>query len=259
MVIDCHTHIDLRPGSQTIPKDLIASIKKAGIDKALVFAGEIFQCSTEKLIAELTPFRDTLFPIGSTSPLSAKPDFKDLEDFLASENILGFKFYNGYEYFYPFDEIVRPFLRLLEKYRLPTFFHSGDPYSENKKAKLKYTHPLHLDDIAVDFPDLTIIIAHFGYPWIIDTAEVSYKNDNVFVDCSGMFYGKPTIEDKDVFHKIFYQFLEYGGEIDKLLFGTDWPFSDQESYVEIIGGLPITSQDKKKILYENALRIFNLR
>lgn len=255
MIIDSHVHLD----SENKAKDLILSMDKAGINKALVFVGELFNYSNEKLLLDSALFKERLFPLCSISPFSKeKPTLEQLEKWLANKEFYGLKFYTGYEHFYPADEIIRPYLQLAEKYNKPVIFHSGDTWNKAEGAKLKYSHPFNIDDLAVDMPDLKIIIAHFGYPWVMDAAEVVSKNKNVFTDCSGLFYKRPDRQDELVLKKAFADFLFYGGPSDKLLFGTDWSLADQSYYVKLISKLAVSAEDKKKILYKNALEIFKL-
>jgi predicted TIM-barrel fold metal-dependent hydrolase len=91
---------------------------------------------------------------------------------------------------------------------------------------------------------MNFIIAHMGYPWIKDTAEVCYKNKNVFTDISGFVYGEFDGQDKTRFKKSLDEFLEIAGS-DKLLFGTDYPISNQHSYIEALEWLSVNSINKK--------------
>jgi len=259
MIIDCHTHLEFYSDELFGARQLLDSMKKAKIDKSLVYAGEMFNCCNEKLLEEVLPFKKTLFPVGSISPLSnKKSSVEQVEKWLANKNIHGLKFYTGYEHFYPSDEILKPYLKLLDKYNQPAIFHSGDTWNQAKDAKLKYAHPLHIDDLASDMPTLKIIIAHFGNPWAIDTAEVSYKNKNVYVDCSGLVYDFVKPADKILLKKLFSDYALFNGTPDKLLFGTDWNLCDQKGYVQYINSLPVKKSDKEKIFYKNAISLFNL-
>ncbi len=222
-----------------------------------VFAGKINNSPTEKLLAELKKYRGRLYPVGSVSPLSAdKSKIAQIERWLKNKEIFGLKFYPGYEFFYPDDASLRPYLKLLSKYGRPAIFHSGDTYNKAGGAKLKYAHPLHIDDLAVCLPELKIVIAHLGYPWIIDAAEVVYKNKNVYADCSGFVYGKFKKEDSECFKKMFNDFLGRSGSAKKVLFGTDWPISDQLSYASLVK--KISGRDKENIMHKNAIKIFGI-
>ena len=259
MIIDCHTHLSFRSGEVVSARDLIDSMKGAKIDKVLVYGGEMFNCPNEKLLEEIAPFRKNLFPVGSISPFSKnKPTLRETEKWLSENKIYGLKFYTGYEYFYPNDDILKPYLALLEKYKKPAVFHSGDTWNQVKGAKLKYAHPLNFDDLAIDMPELKIVIAHFGYPWVMDTAEVIYKNKNVFTDCSGLFYGEPSEQDKIAVKKTFADYLYYGGSLDKVFFGTDWGLADQQFYVKLISEALPSAEDKEKVFYKNAIEVFKI-
>ncbi|MFH1744634.1 MAG: amidohydrolase family protein [bacterium] len=259
MIIDCHTHIEFYSDEKFDAQRLAVSMKKAKINTALVYSGEMFNCSNEKLLEEVASFKGKLFPIGSVSPLSKnKPSLEQVEKWLADKEIYGLKFYTGYEPFYPNDERLEPYLRLLEKYDQPAVFHSGDTWDQAKGAKLKYSHPLNFDDLATDMPDLKIVIAHFGNPWAIDAAEVSYKNKNVYVDCSGLVYDFAQSADRALLKRLFSDYILFGGSVDKLLFGTDWSLCDQKDYIRYIDQLPLNKSEKKKVFYENSLKLFNL-
>ena len=81
----------------------------------------------------------------------------------------------------------RPYYELAERHRLPVVFHTGDTYSP--RAKLRFAHPLGIDDVAVDHPKACFVLAHLGNPWLTDAAEVVYKNVNVWADLSGFAVG----------------------------------------------------------------------
>src|SRR5205814_835209 len=130
----------------------------------------------------------------------------------------------------------RPYYKLAAKFKTPVVFHTGDTYSA--QAKLKYTHPRLIDEVAVDFPDTKFVIAHFGNPWITDAAEVVYKNDNVWADLSGILIGDAAdfakmaasgVLERAV--KRIKQGIEYTEKPDKkFMFGSDWPLSPLAAY-----------------------------
>lgn len=256
MIIDAHTHIGFNGIINDRAPELIKSMNKAKIDLALVLAGDMNNCPTEKIISELSSYADRLLPVGTISPLAPKATPAQVEGWLKAKKIYGLKFYPGYEYFYPADPVLRPYLELLVKYNRPAIFHSGDTYSRVGKAKLKYAQAIHHDDLATEMPDLKIIIAHFGYPWQIDAGEVCYKNKNVYVDCSGFVYGKFGASHRAHFKKVINQFEEVAGTLDRVLFGTDWPIGDQKSYVET--AKIIFGKNSKRLFSQNALELFGI-
>jgi predicted TIM-barrel fold metal-dependent hydrolase len=207
---------------------------KARIDQALVFAGALNDCPNEWLLQEIAPHPDRLIAIGSVSPLHEdRPTITQLEDWIGSGDMAGLKFYVGYEHFFAGDEVMRPYLELLQRLQRPAIFHTGDLYDKVVGAKLKYAHPMTIDDAATDFPELKIIIAHMGWPYVREAAHVCSKNRNVYADVSGLVYGSFTHEDSVRFMRDLLQFMEIA-PASKLIFGTDWPICNQESYVESV-------------------------
>ena len=134
--------------------------------------------------------------------------------------------------------------------------HTGDTYSV--KGKLNYAHPLHVDETAVDHPDVQFVICHLGNPWIRDCMEVVYKNPNVFADISGLTLG--AFEDRfEVYlRRQVQEMMLYGVEPSRVLFGTDWPIASMESYITFMQELAIPEADKRKILAENSIQLFRL-
>lgn len=264
IIIDAHTHIGKGGPINANPEDLIASMKTAGIAKACVFAGEINNLSTEELLDSLSMYKNILYPIGSVSPLSDKrPTPYQIEDWISNNSIFGLKFYPGYEFFYPHDPILRPYLEILAKYGRPAIFHAGDTYSKVAKTKLRYAHPLEIDELASELPDLKIIIAHFGNPWVIDAAEVCLKNKNVFADSSGIVYEKFLEEDKKIFKYFLETFMRYtlthtSFAKRKLLFGTDWPISNQSDYMAFMNTL-FEGEAADDFFWKNTMEVFNLK
>lgn len=74
------------------------------------------------------------------------------------------------------------------EYDVPVMFRPGDTYAPT--GRVKYSRPLHIDDVAADFPELKIVICHVGNPWIKDCMEMVYKNQNGYADISGLVAGK---------------------------------------------------------------------
>jgi uncharacterized protein len=267
MIIDAHTHLG-RPGGALDSRatDLLKSMDQGKIDKALVFAGRINSITTEQVIEEIAPYKDRLFAIGSISfettytyVETLRKVLQHLDDLLASGAIRGLKFYPGYEHFYPAEPSIRCYLELAEKHNRPVIFHSGDTLSSPhlKSSKLKYALPIHVDDLAVEMPELKIVIAHMGYPWQREAAEVVYKNANVYADCSGFFYGEPDPQTSEHFGKVLREFIDIAGNYDKLLFGSDWPVSNQVSYRGVMERY-VPTGEKDTFFHGTAERLFGI-
>lgn len=259
MIIDAHTHIGRKVISAGV-ETLISSMNTAGVDSSLVLACYLNDCPTPKLLADIAGHRDRLLPVGVASPFWPNAEtLENLETHLRNKSLAAVKFYTGYEHFYPSDSSIRPYLELLAQHGIPAIFHTGDCYTKVGGAKLKYAHPLHIDDLAVEMPNLTIVMAHMGNPWTLDGAEVCYKNPNVYADCSGFVCDDFTPEGRASFIQQIRQFLRYTEQPEKLLFGSDWPIVDQTSYVKAaLEALDGNSTTTELVMAGNAIRVFGL-
>mgnify|MGYP002639390289 CR=1 FL=1 len=184
-------------------------------------------------------------------------NIEEFENQITTKTV-GLKIYAGYYHYHVWDDVYRPIYELARKHNLPVVIHSGDTFSE--KGLLKYAHPLEIDELAFMYPDIKFIIAHFGDPWIMDAAEVAHKNKNVYVDLSGLIVGDETEVDRfkvDEFTSHIRRGLVYLDNYKKVLFGTDWPLVDVESYIEFIMEL-IPDEHLEDVFYGNAKRVFIL-
>lgn len=234
MIIDCHTHLGRNEHISARVVELLKSMDKAGIDKSFVFAGSLNGYDNEVMLAEIKPHRDRLYAVAAWDfdyryKHRDAPMFEQEETLIRlyeEKEIVAVKFYTGYYHKMPAECEL---LWRMNAVGMPAIFHCGDCLNSVKCAKLKYAHPLNIDDVAVDYPNMNFIIAHMGYPWHRDAAEVCYKNDNVYADISGFVYGEFGINDAAKFRKVLDEFTDISST-EKLLFGTDWPISNQKSY-----------------------------
>jgi len=237
MIIDCHTHLGRNDHIRARVAELLKSMDLAGIDKSFVFAGSLNGYDNGVMLEEIKPHRDRLYAVAAwdfdymTKHLTALPfeQGRKLAQLYQAGEIVSVKFYTGYYHHMPGGPEIREALEILAKVGCPVIFHCGDCLNSVKCAKLKYAHPLNIDDVAVDYPNMNFIIAHMGYPWHRDAAEVCYKNDNVYSDISGFVYGKFNSDERRKFKKVLDEFTDIAST-EKLLFGTDWPISNQMSY-----------------------------
>jgi len=270
MIVDCHTHLGRNEHINATVKQLLESMDKSGIDKALVFAGMLNDCSNEYLLEQIAPHKDRLLGVAAADMAGTDivyrqglPTMGDIQDeakkiaeWYGEGKIVACKFYTGYHHYYPQDRLIEDYLMSLESVGCPAIFHSGDCLNSVKKAKLKYSHPLHIDEVAVDYPGMNFIIAHMAFPWQRDAAEVCYKNANVYSDISGFVYGDFSILDKVKFQKTLNEFIDIAGS-EKLLFGTDWPISNQFSYKAVLENI-YGNQMNAESLSKNVSKAFKL-
>jgi predicted TIM-barrel fold metal-dependent hydrolase len=261
MIIDCHTHIGQDHGKYWTPSELIHSMDEAGIDISLILSnfhgGE--GTPIEKVLEACDEF-PRLKAIGNVdySTLDAE-QIEKLKDLLLQKRIFGVKCYLGYEHFYPNDKKLYPLYEFCSQKSFPVIFHTGI-LEVGYKGLLKYSHPLGVDELATEFPNLKIVIAHLGNPWIADCAAVVVKNKNVYADFSGYFaeYQSISKEEKEEFVQRLIQFKLFVGDFKKCLFGTDWPLYSQKEYLDAVKSLPMSKEEKHLVFSENAQTLFRI-
>lgn len=177
---------------------------------------------------------------------------KDLE----KEDCVGIKIYLGYYPFYAYDEVYEPVYKIAKEYQVPVVFHTGDTYSE--RGRLRFSHPLAIDEVAVKHRDMTIMMAHFGDPWVLDGAEVVYKNSNVFADLSGLVVGAngdiKQLQQTKFFDHLLHA-LTFTHNYEKFLFGTDWPLTPIKPYIEFIQEI-IPKEYHQDVFFNTAVKVF---
>lgn len=134
--------------------------------------------------------------------------------------------------------------------------HTGDTFSNI--SKVRFAHPLNIDDIAVDNPELTIIMCHIGNPWILDCQEILYKNKNVYADISGLVIGNFKLYDQRYYIYKIRELLCYLDMPHRLLYGSDWPISNMDSYIKFVDKLKLNKQSRDLLLFKNSHNIFRL-
>lgn len=180
-----------------------------------------------------------------------------IEQHLQRCQCVGVKLYPGYIQTYPEDEHYEQIYNLLEKYSKVLAIHTGMLASLN--GKLKYAHPLHIDDVATDHPSLRIVMCHFGNPFLSDAAAVMERNQNVYADLSGLLEGIFVTEEflkiQDAYIRILKTWINYIGDNKRFLFGTDWPAVKCDEYVKFIS-LLFPKEDLKNVLVKNSLEVY---
>lgn len=252
MLVDAHVHVvpPGLPGLHAFPAVLDGSVETvaAAVRAELAASGTVQALAMGVLsgdpadplgIAATLRIADRvpgLRAIGVADPRRSDPEHLErVERQLESGRVQGLKAYLGYLHHGPASPGYAPYYRLAARYQIPVIFHSGDTYAAS--AKLKYAHPLLIDEVAVDYPETNFVIAHCGCPWFADAAEVVYKNANVWADLSGIFVG-----DAAVFAALaargrlqrtverLREALEYTERPDRFLYGSDWPLAPMAAY-----------------------------
>ncbi len=261
-IINSHAHL-LKKFKSEIKlvgiKSLIEDMKKGKVKKTFIFSsdGQDDDYTINELIDKFG--KDKKFEFIYTIKLGEKnlrKQLEDVENYFKRDLIKGIKVLLGYFRIMPTDRKLRSFFKLCERYNFPVIFHTGDTY-DSPKSEVKYAHPLNIDDLATENPNLKIIMAHIGIPWIMDAAEVMYKNKNVYGDLSGFFVGFSDKRYVSLIRKKVNELIDYTGG-DKLLFGTDFPLADSFNYVKFVKSLALTKKELEFVFYKNAEKLFKV-
>jgi predicted TIM-barrel fold metal-dependent hydrolase len=220
-------------------------------------------------LAALVPGLHAIGVADPTKIIAVNPDhFKKAEADIAAGKVVALKAYTGYLSYGPDSPAYRPYIRLAARYKIPFIFHTGDTWST--RGKLRFAHPLLVDDVAVDHPDVKFVIAHFGNPWLTDAAEVVYKNDNVWADLSGILVGnaeafKAGADGKPAADSAWASVLpdlrkafRYTDKPDRFLYGTDWPLAPMAPYRAFVESF-IPKDHHEAVFETNARQLFRIK
>jgi len=255
---------------------LIREMDEAGIDKTVIvgidygylFRGKIPAKEYNDYVANLIQeYPDRLIGLAGIDPRRGKEAIQELERCMNELGLSGVKLWPQTG-FYPDEYSYFPFYERAQELGATILCHTGAP---PPGTYLKYCHPVNLDKVAINFPDLKIIMAHVGDPWISEALTVATKNGNIYFDISG-WEGQFKFAPVALMQTLAQAKLGCG--IKKVLFGSDWPLFTPivplKDWVEGIKklklppplklmGLPELNQEEKQmILGENAANIYNI-
>lgn len=164
--------------------------------------------------------------VGFASVDPQRPDWRErLEFAIDGLGMRGIKVGPVYQAFDPLSERAMDYFEWVNQRRLPIMWHQGATFLS--KAPLRFANPVVVDDVAIRFPELRIVIAHLGHPWIGETVAVIRKQPNVYADISALA-SRP-----EQFRNALTLAWEYNC-VDKLLFGTDFPFDRGEQLLALM-------------------------
>jgi predicted TIM-barrel fold metal-dependent hydrolase len=233
------------------PRRYVELMDDNGIDFSCVLA-EIAPITsglaTNEYVRDFCAASPRLIPICSVNPFLHHEPARLLERLVREQGFRGLKLYPTYAQFYPNDAKLYPVYAKAEELGIPVQVHTGS--SVFRGSRLKYGDPLYLDDVAVDFPDLSILITHGGRPFWYDHAFALCRfHPNVYVDVAGL----PP-------HKLMSYFPELPRLPEKFVFGSDWPGIPGRlvDNVAAIQALPIPDAARDAILGGTALRLYRL-
>ncbi|MEM0074868.1 MAG: amidohydrolase family protein [Conexivisphaerales archaeon] len=240
-------------------KELIDLMKENDIESGLLLSPTLangIPVPNERIIELCKRSNGRLFPVLTVEP--SKTSVSESLQMVEKNKgmIKGFKIRLGYRSVYPYDPVFYPLYEYAQMTSLPVMYHTGDTAVPN--ASLLHAHPINIDRVANQWDELKMIICHFGNPWFMDTAEIVYKHQNVYADISGLFLRGAKYSSKYMGYlaEMISNAIYHIGNVDKILFGTDYPVETYSDAIAFVRMLDIDEEDREKIFYYNAKKLF---
>jgi predicted TIM-barrel fold metal-dependent hydrolase len=196
---------------------------------------------------------DVLIPFASVDPHKGKLAVREARG-LIDAGVHGFKFHPNTQAFWPNDRDHYPLYEAIAEAGVIALFHSGTTgigagLPGGGGVRLKYSNPMCVDDVAADFPELDIILAHPSFPWQDEALAVAVHKPNVFIDLSGWspkYFPEILVRYTNTLLK------------EKMLFGSDYPLITPDRWLSDFEKLPIKDEVRPLVLKQNAAKLLKL-
>jgi uncharacterized protein len=211
------------------------------------------QVPNEEVVALAAANADIMVAFASVDPTRGFAAVS-VADRLISHGVRGFKLHPPLQQFHANDRIAYPFYEVVAAAKLPVIFHTGHSgigtgMPGGGGVRLKYGNPMDIDDVAVDFPNMPIIMAHPSFPWQDEAISICLHKPQVYIDLSGWSpkYFPPNL-------------IQYANTLlkDKMLFGSDYPLITPDRWLADFAKIAIRDEVRPLILKENAVRVLGL-
>ncbi|MFJ7219047.1 4-hydroxyphenyl-beta-ketoacyl-CoA hydrolase [Amycolatopsis sp. NPDC098790] len=210
--------------------------------------------SSEEIADAAAEHADVLIPFGSVDPHAGKAAVHRARRLVAEHGVRGFKFHPSLQAFEPNDVRYYPLYEAIQELGVPALFHTGQTgigagLPGGHGIKLRYSNPMLLDDVAADFPGLTIILAHPSVPWQDEAISVATHKANVYIDLSGWspkYFPPQLVRAANSLLK------------RKVLFGSDFPVITPDRWLADFAALDLKDEVRPLILKDNAVRVLGL-
>lgn len=197
---------------------------------------------------------DMMIAFASIDPHKGVMGAREARRLIEDYGVKGFKFHPTVQGFHPYDKMAWPLYEVIAEYNMPAIFHSGHSgIGSGMRAggglKLSLSNPMNLEDVAIDFPDMNIIIAHPSWPWQDEALSLAMHKPNIYIDLSGW---SPKYFPK--------QLVQYANTLlkDRMLFGSDHPLITPERWMEDFKVAGFRESVHEGILKDNAVRLLGL-
>jgi predicted TIM-barrel fold metal-dependent hydrolase len=210
--------------------------------------------SVEDLVAGAVRNNDVLIPFGSVDPWQGRRAVHRVHELVREYGVKGFKFHPSMQAFEPNDRAFYPIYAAIADAGAPALFHTGQTglgagLPGGHGIKLRYSDPMLIDDVAADFPELTIVMAHPAVPWVDAQISIASHKANVYIDLSGW---SPKYFPPQLVRAANRQLRT------KVLFGTDYPYIQMDRWRRDFEALDIDPEVRRLIFKGNALRVLRV-
>jgi predicted TIM-barrel fold metal-dependent hydrolase len=223
-----------------------------GVDSALTTGQP--RISNEFIVESAARHADVLIPFASIDPRRGQEGVAEARELVADGTVKGFKFHPNIQQFFANDPIAYPLYEVIEASGSIALFHTGHSgigsgLPGGGGIRLKYGNPMHIDDVAVDFPGLKIVMAHPSFPWQDEALSIAMHKPQVSIDLSGWSPKRfpPQLVDA------------IGGFLrNQAVFGSDFPLIDPERWISAFATLGYDDDVTKQVLLTNAAKLLGL-
>jgi len=211
--------------------------------------------ANEEVAAAAAAHPDVLIPFASIDPARGEAGAREVRRLVDEHGVRGFKFHPNLQAFFPNDRHAYPIYEAIAEAGVPALFHTGHSgigagLPGGGGIRLKYSNPMYVDDVAVDFPELQIVLAHPSFPWQDEALSIALHKPQVFIDLSGWSpkYFPP-------------QLIKYAKTLLKrqMLFGSDYPMITPDRWLADFEQLGFDAETTQLILKDNAVRLLGLK
>jgi predicted TIM-barrel fold metal-dependent hydrolase len=207
----------------------------------------------ETVAAACREHPDVFTGLGSVDPHKGEAAVAEVAK-IAELGLRGVKFHPSLQAFAPDDESYWPVFAACERHGLLALFHTGTSgigarQPGGQGIRLDYARPIRLDAVAAAHPGLTVVAAHFGWPWHMELVAMALHKTNVYIDISGW---APRRIPPELIGEL------RGRLAGQFLWGSDFPFLAPQRCLDELAGLGLPDEVLAKVLHQNAARILRL-
>ena len=271
MIIDTHSQLWTKEALETFPpsmaagykqmfkgiktfelEDILADMDEAGVDMAVIVAADAETTFRYKIPNDLVAEAVKRYPkkfigFAGVDPHKGRLALEEVDRSLEELGLSGLKFLPHLHEMTPNDPRMYPLLKKAQQLNIPVLFHTGVHFHAG--TRLRYCRPETLDDLAIDFPELKIIAAHFGFPWFYEALAVVQKNANVYFNIAGW---APKRIPEYVIN------MMNGPLAHKALLGSDFPLLSMVRVMNELKELPLKEKTLQKLLSDNPCKMLGV-